>query len=101
MSNTAERQLVPLVRSGRLARALVLSCALSLPSAAFADEGGVSFWIPGFFGSLSAAPVQPGWSVANIYYHASVDAGGDVAFARQVTLGDIKVNFAGNLNAAL
>jgi hypothetical protein len=28
-----------------------------------ADEGGVSFWIPGFFGSLAAAPLQPGMSV--------------------------------------
>jgi hypothetical protein len=23
---------------------------------ALADEGGVSFWVPGFFGSLAAAP---------------------------------------------
>jgi hypothetical protein len=28
-------------------------------SVAKADEGGVSFWIPGFFGSLAAAPLQP------------------------------------------
>ncbi len=42
---------------------------LGHPQAAFADEGGVSFWVPGFFGSLAATPQQPGWSVANIYYH--------------------------------
>ena len=42
-----------------------------------ADEGGVSFWVPGFFGSLAAAPQQPGWSQANIYYHTNVSAGGD------------------------
>ena len=66
-----------------------------------ADEGGVSFWIPGFFGSLAAAPLQPGWSVTTIYYHTSVDAGGNVAFARQVTRGNLKVNFAGNLRAVL
>jgi hypothetical protein len=36
---------------------------------ASADEGGVSFWIPGLFGSLAATPQQPGWSLANIYYH--------------------------------
>ena len=29
---------------------------------AVADEGGVSFWVPGFFGSLAATPQQPGWS---------------------------------------
>jgi hypothetical protein len=47
------------------------------PSAAEADEGGVSFWLPGLFGSLAAAPGQPGFSFANIYYHTSVSAGGD------------------------
>jgi hypothetical protein len=34
-----------------------------------------------------------------LYYHAAPSAGGDVAFARQVTRGDITVNFTGNLNA--
>jgi hypothetical protein len=46
--------------------------------AAMADEAGVSFWLPGFFGSLAAAPQQPGWSLADIYYHDHVSAGGDV-----------------------
>ena len=41
---------------------------LSVPSIAFADQGGVSYWIPGFFGSLAAAPQQPGWSLTNIDY---------------------------------
>jgi len=37
-----------------------LAVALALVSqASFADEGGVSFWIPGFYGSLAAAPLQP------------------------------------------
>ena len=70
-------------------------------SAELADEGGVSFWLPGQFGSLAAVPQQPGWSLATVYYHASVDAGGDVAFARQVTRGGITVNFPGILNASL
>jgi hypothetical protein len=90
-----------LVRSRKVLLALLLGAALSLPNTALADEGGVSLWIPGFFGSLSAAPVQPGWSVATIYYHTSVDAGGNVAFARQVSRGDITVNFTGNLKAVL
>jgi hypothetical protein len=72
-----------------------------MPNAARADEGGISFWVPGFFGSLAAAPLQPGWSVATIYYHTSVDAGGDVAFARQVTRGNITANFTGQLDAVL
>jgi hypothetical protein len=88
-------------RCGRIASACVLSTILLLAPWARADEGGVSFWIPGFFGSLAAAPLQPGWSVATIYYHTSVDAGGDVAFARQVTRGNLKVNFTGGLRAVL
>jgi hypothetical protein len=72
-----------------------------MPQAAHADEGGVSFWIPGLYGSLAAAPQQPGWSMATIYYHTSVSAGGDVAFARQVNRGRITANFTGNLAANL
>jgi hypothetical protein len=59
----------------------------------------VSFWVPGFFGSLAAAPLVPGLTWANIYYHTDVKAGGDVAFARQVNRGNITVNFNGNLRA--
>ena len=59
---------------------------------ALADEGGVSFWVPGFFGSLAAVPQQPGWSLANIYYHTSVSAGADVARAREFTLGRVPAN---------
>ena len=50
---------------------------------------------PGFFGSLAATPQQPGWSLANIYYHTSVSAGGGVALAREITIGKIPINLAG------
>ncbi|HET9716374.1 MAG TPA: transporter [Pseudolabrys sp.] len=73
----------------------------ALPNEGFADEAGVSFWIPGLFGSLAATPQTPGFSAAFIYYHTSVRAGGDVAFARQVNRGNITANFSGNLNANL
>src|ERR1700758_4884202 len=46
---------------------------------ALGDEDGVSFWIPGFFGSLAAVPQQPGWSISTTYYHTEVSASGDVA----------------------
>ncbi len=62
---------------------------------ALADEGGVSFWVPGLFGSLAATPQTPGFSFATIYYHTSVKAGADVAFARQVSRGNITVPFTG------
>jgi hypothetical protein len=86
----------------RTALGIVFACSLALvPKPAGADEGGVSFWVPGFFGSLAATPQQPGWSLATIYYHTTVDAGADVAFARQVHRGGITVPFRGNLSATL
>jgi hypothetical protein len=84
-----------------LVAAFAFGAVIAAPASAKADEGGVSFWVPGFFGSLAASPLTPGFSYANIYYHTSVSAGGDVAFARQVTAGNITANFTGNLNANL
>src|SRR5262245_11582771 len=81
--------------------AAAIATLLALPNdAARADEGGVSFWIPGFFGSLAAVPQQaPGWSVTTVYYHTSVSAGGDVARAREITIGRIPANLNVNLDA--
>jgi hypothetical protein len=36
--------------------ALIAAFTAMSPQKAFADEGGVSFWVPGFFGSLAATP---------------------------------------------
>src|SRR5499433_1116900 len=80
---------------------LALGTIVSAPRSAVADEGGVSFWLPGFFGSLAAAPQQPGWSLTSIYYHTSVSAGANVAAAREFETGNIRVNFPGNLNLTL
>lgn len=55
--------------------------------AARADEDGISFWIPGFFGSLAATPQQPGWSVTSILYNTNVSATGNAAVARAITIG--------------
>src|SRR5262245_45824779 len=80
----------------------VLSAASVLVSqAALADEGGVSFWLPGFFGSLAAAPQQPGWSLTSIYYHTSVSAGAEVARAREFQTGRIPVNLTASVNVSL
>ena len=83
--------------------ALVLSAFafLSVPSLAMADESGVSFWVPGFFGSLAATPQQPGWSLAMIYYHTSVSAGADVALAREFQTARFPANLTGSLNASV
>jgi hypothetical protein len=75
--------------------AVVCSTNISL-----ADEGGISFWIPGFFGSLAATPQQPGWSLASIYYHTDVSASGNAAVAREITIGQFnpKINISVNAN---
>ncbi len=80
---------------------MLAPATMLFPQLALADEGGVSFWIPGFFGSLAAAPQQPGWSLATIYYHTSVSAGADVALAREFQIGRIPANLSVNLNANL
>ncbi|MGB9367822.1 MAG: transporter [Xanthobacteraceae bacterium] len=66
-----------------------------------ADEGGVSFWIPGQFGSLAAAPAQPGWAFATIGYYTDIRASGEVAAARQITLGRFSPTVNVDLNATL
>ena len=82
---------------------LLLGALIGAPTVAAADEGGVSFWIPGFFGSLAASPQQPGWSLTNIAYQTSVSADAGVAIARERTLGNIPVNLnlSANLTASL
>jgi hypothetical protein len=47
-----------------------------------ADEGGVSFWLLGTYGSLAAVPSGPVWSSAIFNYYASVDAQKGVEFVR-------------------
>ena len=88
-------------RTRRALFASIVACGAScmIANPALADEGGVSFWVPGFFGSLAAAPQVPGFSFTNVLYYSQVSAGGNVAFAKQVPLGNINVNFNGNFNA--
>lgn len=92
-------------REGRTLAAslpVLIAAATGLVSSiARADEGGVSFWLPGLYGSLAAAPAQPGWSFANVYYHTSVSAGGNVAAAREFTIGQLSRTVNVDLNANL
>jgi hypothetical protein len=90
-------------RFGVPAAVLAVAAAVSLPTSAFADEGGVSFWLPGIYASLAAVPLQPGWTVNETYYHWQGQAGADVAAAREITIGrfnpTLTVNLKGNLEA--
>src|SRR5579872_1833746 len=86
------------LRPGVVAIVMLLVLA---PQIAHADEGGVSFWLPGQFGSLAAVPQTPGWSAAAVYYHTSIGASGDVAAAREIQIGRIPANVNVSLNANL
>jgi hypothetical protein len=83
----------------RVAAIAAVTTAVGAP--AKADEGGLSFWIPGFFGSLSAVPQVPGFTLTEVYYHASVEASGSLAFARQVPIGTFSPTLAGTFSGNL
>src|ERR1700681_3016338 len=89
-----------LIQSG-IGAAIALLGPLS--ASALADEGGISYWLPGRFSSLAATPQVPGWSWAEVYYHTTVSASGAVAAAREIQIGrfspTVNVNFNANLNA--
>src|SRR5215471_5702241 len=77
----------------------IIAGLLGTTAIACADEGGVSFWVPGFFGSLAASPLVPGWSQTEIYYHTTVSAGGNVALAREFQIGRVPLGVSANLTA--
>jgi hypothetical protein len=70
------------MRCARVGACLAAALAIALAHPSRADEGGVSFWIPGLFGSLAAVPGTPGIGLATIGYNTSVSAGGDRTFFR-------------------
>ena len=79
----------------------VFGTAMLFSTSAVADQGGVSFWVPGLFGSLAAAPQQPGAGFAMIYYHTSVEASGAVAASKQFQIGRLRANASADLNINL
>ena len=90
------------LRSLAASAALAIGALLSLPAISLADENGVSFWLPGIFGSLVAVPQQPGWAFTVANYFTSVSASGAVAASREITIGrfnpTVGVNLDVNLN---
>jgi hypothetical protein len=70
----------PLPTVWTLQAAIVLALGFVIP--AEADENGLSFWLPGQFGSFAATPGQPGWTWVTAYYHPSVSSGGGAQFPR-------------------
>lgn len=72
-----------------------------MPKGALADEGGVSFWLPGLYGSLAAVPTVPGFTFYTFDYYTSVSAGANVAAAREYTIGGFNVPVKASLSASL
>jgi hypothetical protein len=78
---------------------VALTAVVSTTTTSLADENGISFWIPGLFGSLAAAPLQPGWSLTTTYYHDDVSASGNAALAREISIGQFNPKINININA--
>ncbi|MGH6930970.1 MAG: SphA family protein [Dongiaceae bacterium] len=82
--------------------AISLALLLAIPSLpAAADEGGVGFWLPGQFGSMAATPQTPGLTLATIYYHTSLQAGGSVTASREITIGQFTPTLTATLEGQL
>jgi hypothetical protein len=79
----------------------LLALLALLPStAARADEGGVSFWLPGIYSSLAAVPPSPGFSMPSTFYSYSGDAGGNRNFdIGGLVASNIRADFRGILLA--
>jgi hypothetical protein len=78
---------------------LALAALIASSNMSRADENGVSFWIPGFFGSLAAAPQQPGWSATAINYYTNVRGGASEALSREITIRQFNPALNVNVNA--
>jgi hypothetical protein len=65
-----------------LAVQIVLAVLATTGQAAHADEGGVSFWLPGQYASFAAVAPAPGFSLSTQSYYYSGSAGKDKALNR-------------------
>jgi hypothetical protein len=80
--------------------AMTLTPMVGLSPPASADESGVSFWVPGQYGSFAAVAPDPGFSLPTVSYYYSGDmsanrilkqgtelaAGADTTFMAQFTI---------------
>jgi hypothetical protein len=90
-------------RFRRIARPLIgvaalAAAATSFPALSYADENGVSFWLPGAYGSLAAVPSNPGFSLSTVYVPLFVSASGAIAAQREFEIGRFSPTVNVNLN---
>jgi hypothetical protein len=96
------RSRVRIARKALLSALVAATAAFSLDTRpAAADQGGISMWLPGTFGSLAAVPGHPGWALGAIYLHSSVSAEGNVAASRAIRFGNRTTNLSASLDAEL
>lgn len=57
-------------------------CAGLYSTAAIADEGGASMWLPGQFASFAAVPGDPGFSLEALFYFRKASATAGTSFSR-------------------
>src|SRR5581483_11609128 len=88
-------------RTNRLARFVAIAALILCPEISRADEGGVSFWLPGQYASLAATPQVPGWAMGVVYLHSNVSASGAIAASKEITVGKLPANVNVNLNLSL
>jgi hypothetical protein len=72
----------------------VIGVAAFSPQRAMADEGGVSFWVPGQYGSFAAIAPSPGWSLPLVYYNY----GGSKGAARILPNGQLSAGIGGSFD---
>ena len=84
------------MRSANLLASAAIVAIASFCSTARADEGGISFWLPGAFGGLAAAPQHTTGLVNGSDLLSQSESGGDVARAREITIGNIPANVTAN-----
>ena len=65
----------------KLAGAVSLAMLLCWGAVARADQGGVSFWVPGIYASMAAVPPDPGFSMPSTFYFYSGKAESSRNFA--------------------
>jgi hypothetical protein len=61
---------------------ITFAVATSQASGARADEGGVSYWTPGQYGSFAAIAPSPGWSLPLVFYNYGGSIGGQQPLTR-------------------
>jgi hypothetical protein len=66
----------------RIVIGLALAIAVWPGLSARADEGGISFWLPGQYGSFAAVAPEPGWSLPYVFYNYGGSAGSGVTLPR-------------------